>query len=255
MRRPCTRPVEVRGRRIGGTAPVICLPLMAAQSPELLLQAQELVPFCPDLMEWRIDSYDHVENIAACVKTLEALRAIIGEIPLIFTCRIDTEGGVRKISGDHRLNLIQDAIKSALIDIVDIELANDSAFIRTAIDAAARHNVKVIGSFHDFEKTPEESDLLAKLVLAQDLGADIAKAAVMPKDYRDVLVLLSATLKAREKLEIPIVTMAMAQTGAVTRIAGGLFGSDITFAAGKKASAPGQIPIAALRQAMELLYA
>ncbi len=254
MRRPCTRPVEVKGRRIGGAIPLICLPLVAVQTPELLRQAKSLLPLRPDLLEWRIDAFGQVERIATCVKTLEALRAVIGNIPLIFTCRIDTEGGFRKLSRDHRLNLIQEAAASGLADIVDIELCNGQAFIRTVTDWAARHSVRVIGSFHDFGKTPEEADLLAKLVLAQDLGADIAKAAVMPKDYRDVLVLLGATLRAREKLEIPIVTMAMAQIGAVTRIAGGLFGSDITFAAGKKASAPGQIPIEALRQAMEPLY-
>jgi len=40
----------------------------------------------------------------------------------------------------------------------------------------------------------------------------------------------------------------------VTRVAGGLFGSDLTFAIGQEASAPGQIPIADLRQAMSVLY-
>jgi 3-dehydroquinate dehydratase-1 len=254
MRLPCSRPVEVRGRQIGGTAPLICLPLVAAQTSDLLCQADALLPLCPDLLEWRIDSDDHVDNIAACVKTLQSLRAIIGNIPLIFTCRIDTEGGFRRLSRNHRLNLIQKAIASGLVDIVDFELCNDNPFIRNVIDAAAAHSVKLIGSFHDFEKTPDEADLLEKLALAQRIGADIAKAAVMPSNYRDVLVLLSATLKARETLEIPIVTMAMAQPGVVTRIAGGLFGSDITFAAGKQVSAPGQIPIGALRQAMALLY-
>ena len=83
------------------------------------------------------------------------------------------------------------------------------------------------------------------------MGADIAKVAVMPKNYKDVLVLLNATLKARtEHLEIPIITMSMGPEGGVTRLAGGLFGSDLTFAIGKEASAPGQIPIGELRQAM-----
>ena len=40
----------------------------------------------------------------------------------------------------------------------------------------------------------------------------------------------------------------------MSRLAGGLFGSDITFAIGMQASAPGQIPIAELREGMALLY-
>ena len=91
--------------------------------------------------------------------------------------------------------------------------------------------------------------------LSQDLGADIAKIAVMPKDYADVLTLLGATLKARTgAVKVPIVTMSMGPEGEVTRVAGGLFGSDLTFAVGKEASAPGQIPITDLRQAMSVLY-
>ena len=77
----------------------------------------------------------------------------------------------------------------------------------------------------------------------------------MPENYEDVLTVLSATNKARnETVQIPIVTMSMGLKGAVSRLAGGLFGSDITFANGMQASAPGQIPIEGLRTAMALLY-
>jgi 3-dehydroquinate dehydratase-1 len=48
--------------------------------------------------------------------------------------------------------------------------------------------------------------------------------------------------------------MSMGPEGGLTRVAGGLFGSDLTFAIGKEASAPGQIPIGELRQAMTVLY-
>ena len=49
-------------------------------------------------------------------------------------------------------------------------------------------------------------------------------------------------------------TMSMGPEGAVSRLAGGLFGSDITFAIGMQASAPGQIPIMELKSGMALLY-
>jgi 3-dehydroquinate dehydratase-1 len=48
--------------------------------------------------------------------------------------------------------------------------------------------------------------------------------------------------------------MSMGEQGAVTRLAGGLFGSDITFAVGKASSAPGQIPIAEMRAGMAVLF-
>lgn len=77
----------------------------------------------------------------------------------------------------------------------------------------------------------------------------------MPKSHHDIMVLLNATLKARtEALQIPIITMSMGELGIVTRIAGGVFGSDITFAIGKDPSSPGQIPIEKLRKAMAAIY-
>ena len=48
--------------------------------------------------------------------------------------------------------------------------------------------------------------------------------------------------------------MAMGAVGGVTRIAGGLFGSDMTFAMGRDATAPGQLPIDRLRTAMAVVY-
>ena len=86
-------------------------------------------------------------------------------------------------------------------------------------------------------------------------GADIAKVAVMPKNHNDVLTLLRASWAARkETVDCPIVTMSMGEEGVVSRLAGGLYGSDITFAVGMGISAPGQIPIAELRQGMAVLY-
>lgn len=255
MRLQCKRPVTIGNKVIGGAAPLICLPIVAKNTKELLQQVGELIPLKPDIIEWRIDGFDDVENIDNSLQALSELRNAIGSTPLIFTCRIDREGGMRSISREKRLELITAAVGTGHLDIVDTELCNDRDFIEKVLEGVKQQDAKLILSFHDFEKTPDESDILNRLIRAQQLGAHIAKAAVMPKSYSDVLVLLSATLKARtQALEIPIVTMSMAAEGGVTRLAGGLFGSDITFAIGKSASAPGQIPIGDLRQAMSVLY-
>lgn len=255
MKLQCNRPVTVKSITIGGPTPLICLPLVAKNEEDLFRQAKELFPLTPDLLEWRIDAFDTVEKVADCAQTLATLRRIIGPVPLLFTCRIDSEGGMKSVSRKTRLELITSVIRSGNADMVDIEMCNNGDFVKTVIQAAETHGVKTILSFHDFEDTPDEAMLVEKLVRAQKLGADIAKVAVTPKSPRDVLALMNATLIARtEYLDIPMITISMGATGAVTRVAGGLFGSDITFAAGNVASAPGQIPVAKLRQAMKLLY-
>ena len=57
----------------------------------------------------------------------------------------------------------------------------------------------------------------------EKLGADIAKIAVMPRCPEDVLTLLTATVTARRQLTCPVVTMAMAGTGLISRVWGNLW--------------------------------
>lgn len=255
MRPQSKKPVIVKNKIIGGNIPLVCLPIVAKNKADLETQAKELVLLAPDLLEWRIDGYDHAGTIERSLEALTALSREIAQMPFIFTCRIDQEGGMQQIARQPRLDLITASIKTGLVDIVDIELCNDETFITTVIDVSKKYNTKVILSYHDFKQTPAKAYILEKLAQAQDKGADIAKVAVMPNRYEDVLTLMEATLTAREeKLDIPLVTMAMGEKGVVSRIAGGIFGSDMTFAIGKSASAPGQIPIKDLRQAMSVLY-
>ena len=247
--------VKVGDKVIGGPHPLICLPLVAKDEADLLTQAKTLKQLVPDLFEWRIDAYSSVEDPGESLEALKELQAFMEPIPMILTCRIHAEGGFKEISQEARLKLITTAIESGGVDIVDIEMCNEPAFIETVKKAVNANDTRLILSYHNFSDTPEENFIHDKLVQAQDLGADIAKLAVMPKNYADVLTLLGATLKASTgAVDVPIVTMSMGPEGGVTRLAGGLFGSDITFAIGKEASAPGQIPIGDLRQAMAVLY-
>jgi 3-dehydroquinate dehydratase-1 len=247
--------IAIKNKVIGGPDYLICVPLLAAERSNLFKEVVALIRLDPDLLEWRIDAYAYTQDIDDSLDTLAALRKQIHDTPLIFTCRINSEGGLNNLTSDHRRCLLTETIKTGNLDIVDVELCNDADFIQPILETARKFGVRVILSYHNFETTPGEAFILETLLKAQDLGADIAKVAVMPKGYQDVLRLLSATLKAREQgLKIPAITISMGPQGRLSRIAGGLFGSDITFACGNSHSAPGQIPIEELRQAMAALY-
>ena len=255
MRLQSKHPLKVKSTVIGGKMPLICLPIVAKDREDLMAQALELCALSPDLIEWRVDAYGGVADIKDCCDVLAALQKILDSIPLIFTCRTQAEGGMAEISDADRLSLILGAMETGLVDILDTELCNSPEFIDSVIAAAKASGSRVILSCHDFEKTPSMEFILGKLTEAQDRGADIAKLAAMPQGYKDVLTLMEATVAARQgQVEIPIVTISMGDRGGVSRVAGGVFGSDITFAIGKNASAPGQIPIKTLREAMSALY-
>lgn len=254
MRPESKKKIRIGETVIGGTAPLICLPLVAKEKTELLQQAEKIMLLAPDILEWRVDALNNFD-VAFCMELLHDLAAISGKTPLIFTCRAFFEGGFQDIAQNVREQLYLAAIESGRVQLVDIELASGEECIKGIKEKAASQGTQLILSHHNFTETPTESFIVDTLVSAGEKGAGIAKIAVTPKEYGDVLTLLKATYIARtEKIDIPLITIAMGDMGKITRLAGGLFGSDITFATGQESSAPGQIPIAAMRGCMPLLF-
>ena len=96
-------------------------------------------------------------------------------------------------------------------------------------------------------------ELIRRLTRMQEMGADVAKIAVMPQSREDVMTLMEATMEADHSLDIPVVTMSMGRLGVLSRLAGTLTGSAMTFASVGEASAPGQIPIEQMRVFCQLL--
>ena len=141
------------------------------------------------------------------------------------------------------------------MDLIDVEAFTGDAIVTDIITRAHAAGVKVIASNHDFHKTPEKDEIVHRLCKMQELGADIAKIAVMPTCRRDVLTLLDATLEMQEQhADRPIITMSMAGTGVVSRLTGESFGSALTFGAASKASAPGQIGVEQLKQVLDIIH-
>ena len=119
--------------------------------------------------------------------------------------------------------------------------------------ASTANGLGLILSFHNFQSTPAQDVLSQRFAQAQQLGADVAKVAVMPQRLEDVLSVLGATLDSSQKLNIPVVSMSMGGYGSLTRLFGGAFGSAMSFAVGAAASAPGQVPIEDLNKVLEIL--
>ena len=142
-------------------------------------------------------------------------------------------------------------MRGALLDLVDYELGNPADRSSPAFARASREfGIGLVGSYHNFQSTPDVATLVGKFRDAQTHGADVGKVAAMPKSRDDVLALLTATDEASRTLDIPLISMSMGPFGSVSRMVGGVFGSALTFAVGKSSSAPGQIPIEELRSVL-----
>ena len=239
------KPIELNGRSIaGGKFPLICTPLVGRTLEAILAELVVVLPKKPDVLEWRVDFFEQIGDAALVIAAAKAIKKEAGEIPLLFTRRSTIEGGEKIPLNEAQVIAMYTAVcESKTIDLIDYEMANDAAHIAQVRDAAKANGIKLVLSFHNFSYTPGLETLVAKFLAADQLGADVAKVAVMPRDLGDVLTLLTATHEAGRKLRVPLISMSMGPLGAITRMVGGVFGSALTFAVGASSSAPGQVPI------------
>ncbi len=255
MRPRVETPFLVRGVEYGGARPLFCVPIVAAELGDLLDQARSAHDQAADLVEWRADFYEDL-TVGSLIDSTGKLRRVLESEPTIFTLRIRSEGGAQELPQEIRRACIEAVAASGLVDMVDVELSNQPPFLESIAGIARSQGVRVIMSFHDFNDTPANGQLLAKIEMMNRLGADVAKLAVMPRTPADVLRLLEVTLEARTRHpRLALCTMSMGPLGVLSRVGGFLYGSDMAYAVVQKTSAPGQIPLADARRLAESLLA
>jgi 3-dehydroquinate dehydratase-1 len=224
-------------------------------SPEALLgETASLLTASPDLLELRIDAWTDAEDPTASLSLLRRLRGVAEGMPLLLTCRSPLEGGLKPVSEDAWGTIRRRALEEGLVDLVDLELRSGPDRIDEVRRLASKNEIPLILSYHDFDDTPSEEVILSLIAAEFSAGADVAKVALMPRRFEDVLALLSATLTARRRFGRPLATMSMGPLGAITRAMGWMCGSDLTFASGMIPSAPGQIPLGDLRRLHDMLF-
>jgi len=205
-----------------------------------------------DMIEWRCDGIAGLREKA--LPLLDAMGPALSDTPLLFTCRTKAEGGQGDLRHEDYLSLLQQAAAHPAVTLVDVEVFShpNTAACLSAVKTAGKLTV---ASRHDFQKTPPQEELLCQLIAMEQLGADVVKIAVMPNAPSDVLALLGAVsaYTAREN-SVPAIAIAMGELGRVSRIAGGIFGSAATFTCVGEGSAPGQLPMEALRACLNALH-
>ncbi|MCD7824506.1 MAG: type I 3-dehydroquinate dehydratase [Clostridiaceae bacterium] len=264
--------VIVRNLKIGDGRTKICVPIVGKTQDAVLDAARAVPEDVADLVEWRADYFDGVFSNRELEQTIGLLRDVLGEKPLLFTFRTAEEGGEKEIQEKEYASLLQFVAETGFADLIDAEVFRgcrnqmNSAFFQEIISGKQRlpmeevirtlgEHAGVIGSYHDFQKTPSAEEMIGRLQLMAAAGVSIPKLAVMPHSREDVLRLMDATLQAdREITDRPLIAMSMGALGAVTRVAGRNFGSAVTFGCVGTASAPGQMEACKVKQMMELLY-
>lgn len=247
--------IRIRNLKIGQGAPKIVVSIIEKNHEDIIKKVNSLKEMTLDIVEWRVDFYDDVLDLDCLLDTLKDLRNSLGHIPLLFTFRSAKEGGKKEISTEEYTLLNKEAAKSRNVDLIDLEMFLGHELVKENISNIHREGILVVGSYHNFDETPEKDEMIEKLIKMQDAGADILKIAVMANDTEDVIKLLGASNEMYRKYATrPLVAISMGPRGLISRISGELFGSAMTFASAGQESAPGQIPLDELAHILGIIH-
>jgi 3-dehydroquinate dehydratase-1 len=244
----------IKGHRIGEGKPLVCVPIMEETHEGIIREAGRLCARHTEMIEWRVDAFSEAGSLNAIRAVLAELKDIVSDTIFVYTLRSKNQGGLMDLSAEEICDIHQVAAESGVVDLIDVEYFEGKRPVRE-ISQLKKRGVHVIASHHDFEGTPERGVMRTLLEQIAESGADIVKLAVMPHSKSDVLDLLEETNFFHETYPgQPLITMSMGELGAVSRIAGETFGSCVTFGAGSRASAPGQLPMDELENILNALH-
>lgn len=185
-----------------------------------------------DIIELRVDMFEDTGHRYV----IEIFKIVKDKFkkPIIATIRDVGEGGFKQII--DRLSLYEAIIPFS--DMIDVEI--NAEIFKNAKRLCENSKTTLIGSYHNFDKTPDDDFLEDVFMKARALEADIIKIAVMPGCKEDMLRLIEFTLRHKGD---KIITMAMGDIGLPTRILNPVIGSIITYGYINSPSAPGQLSI------------
>jgi 3-dehydroquinate dehydratase type I len=187
----------------------------------------------PDLIEYRLDYLTESSALETIVKSKRC--------PIIAADR-----SRRKQSRTLLLSAAEIGF-----DFIDVDISFPLA--RSIIKELKTHDVRVIASHHDSQKTPPEKRLIQLLQVERKIGGDVCKLVTTATQPADNLIVLQFINKSSRTTKI--VSFAMGELGIASRVLSPFFGAEFTFASvdGRSKTAAGQMSIDDLRRIWKML--
>jgi len=209
------------------------------------------------LIEWRADYLFYADKlIETVISCIELIKESFPSKPLLFTYRRMEEGGQTSLGRKELIMLRKEVIEQNKADIIDFEMywfrhaqnEEDLNEYSSMMERAKELGAIVLLSWHDFEETPDDENLLSVLLTQEESGADVAKIATYARTVIDSDRLMDVSCRASQMLQIPHIAISMGDMGKRSRYDRKNSRSCITFAPVHTPSAPGQLTILELQK-------
>lgn len=222
---------------------MICTSIKCKNNLELKRKILKAFNLSSDYVEIRLDYLKEI-NIE---KIKEAIKPFSNKC--ILTYRLKNEKSIKRIK--DKKNLIEKLleIKPAFIDIEE----KHSKYMLDLIDRIKKSEIRLIFSWHNFNKTPsinKMKEVLEKLKMHDDLYKIVTFANSINDNYK--ILSLYNFLNSNEKNKL--IAFCMGEKGLLSRILCVLIGAPFTYASlYNQKTAPGQLNIIEMRKIYDLI--
>ena len=226
---------------------MICVSIASNTVNELNNKIKKALNSGASFIEIRVDYLNNInKNSLSYLKQFTNI-----SIPIIFTLRKYSEGGIKDIDEEFRLKLINELINLSP-SYIDLEYSIGKKEILDLIRKCRSKNVKIILSYHNFNQTFSEEKILSLIKSMQEFDVDILKLIFMAQNIFDNNKIFNV-YKNLNKNNYEIVMFCMGKYGIISRLLSPFYGAKFTFASLDIATAPGQISIKDMQMIYEIL--
>ena len=215
----------------------ICVSIAAYNLEQLKRQINQAFDYGADYVEIRFDFL----NLSDMDQAMSIANTINKKA--VYTLRAPDEGGQFKGSISERIAWLKklSASKPMLLDVELYTIKNNTYLA----DYLKEHNISLLISWHDFEKTPPDAELTKVLYEMRTYSQNI-KMVTTAQTTVDSLRLLDLYENASR---LNLIAFAMGDAGVISRVLCVLIGNaPFTYASLEKAISPGQLTIKQMRK-------
>ncbi len=215
----------------------ICVSIAAYNLEQLKRQINQAFEYGADYVEIRFDFL----NLSDMDQAMSIANTINKKA--VYTLRAPDEGGQFKGSISERIAWLK-KLSSSKPMLLDVELYTIKYNTYLA-DYLKEHNISLLISWHDFEKTPPDAELTKVLYEMRTYSQNI-KMVTTAQTTVDSLRLLDLYENA---LGLNLIAFAMGDAGVISRVLCVIIGNaPFTYASLEKAISPGQLTIKQMRK-------
>ena len=221
----------------------LCVPITETTYEGVMKKINLLKKIDVDMIEWRIDYYKEFADESSIATVSRVIKSNLKDKKLLCTIRTDKEGGGFKGDSNLYKSIYMQILDTGNTDLIDIEVFSMDRDFSDIINKAKSKKVDVIGSYHNFEKTPAVKSIYEMAKKIDSTKVDIIKLVFMPNCDKDVENVLNVMNHINEVVSKPAVIISMSEIGKITRYRGLEIGTRINYLCFGKESAPGQIKL------------